>query len=136
MERPRRWRAVKVEVAAEDLVGAYFVPPLSKYWLWILFLGVVVGGLIVGIVESLAGFYLPEGWKDIAAYVVVLAVLLVQPPSSHAAWKTLFASGWMRVRARARQRGVELPLVVSDHADWDGLTATIAATPEPSRALA
>jgi putative mRNA 3-end processing factor len=39
-----------------------------------------------------------------------------------------FASGWMRVRARARQRGVELPLVISDHCDWDGLTATIAAT--------
>jgi putative mRNA 3-end processing factor len=39
-----------------------------------------------------------------------------------------FASGWMRVRARARQHGVELPLVISDHADWDGLTATIAAT--------
>jgi putative mRNA 3-end processing factor len=41
---------------------------------------------------------------------------------------TAFASGWMRVRARARQRGVELPLVISDHADWDGLTRTIAAT--------
>jgi putative mRNA 3-end processing factor len=39
-----------------------------------------------------------------------------------------FASGWMRVRARARQRGVELPLVISDHCDWGGLTATIAAT--------
>jgi len=39
-----------------------------------------------------------------------------------------FASGWMRVRARARQQGVTLPLVISDHADWDGLTATIAAT--------
>jgi len=39
-----------------------------------------------------------------------------------------FASGWMRVRARARQHGVELPLVISDHADWDGLIATIAAT--------
>ena len=39
-----------------------------------------------------------------------------------------FASGWMRVRARARQQGVALPLVISDHADWDGLTATIAAT--------
>jgi putative mRNA 3-end processing factor len=37
-----------------------------------------------------------------------------------------FASGWMQVRARARQRGVELPLVVSDHADWDELTATLA----------
>jgi putative mRNA 3-end processing factor len=36
-----------------------------------------------------------------------------------------FASGWMRVRARARQRQVELPLVISDHADWSELTATI-----------
>ncbi|HET8726229.1 MAG TPA: DNA ligase-associated DEXH box helicase, partial [Alphaproteobacteria bacterium] len=35
------------------------------------------------------------------------------------------ASGWMRVRQRARQRGVELPLVVSDHADWDELLATV-----------
>ncbi len=39
-----------------------------------------------------------------------------------------FASGWMRVRARARQGGIELPLVISDHADWDGLCATIEAT--------
>ncbi|MGH7010201.1 MAG: ligase-associated DNA damage response exonuclease [Caulobacteraceae bacterium] len=36
-----------------------------------------------------------------------------------------FASGWMAVRARARQRAVELPLVISDHADWDELTSTI-----------
>ncbi|MGU3494638.1 ligase-associated DNA damage response exonuclease [Xanthobacteraceae bacterium A53D] len=41
---------------------------------------------------------------------------------------TAFASGWMRVRARARQRGIELPLVVSDHADWDGLMASVTAT--------
>jgi putative mRNA 3-end processing factor len=39
-----------------------------------------------------------------------------------------FASGWMRVRARARQQAVALPLVISDHADWNGLTATIDAT--------
>ena len=38
---------------------------------------------------------------------------------------TAFASGWMRVRQRARQRGVELPLVISDHADWDELTRTV-----------
>jgi putative mRNA 3-end processing factor len=35
-----------------------------------------------------------------------------------------FASGWMMVRARARQRHVELPLVISDHADWDELILT------------
>ncbi|MEM9880963.1 MAG: ligase-associated DNA damage response exonuclease, partial [Pseudomonadota bacterium] len=38
---------------------------------------------------------------------------------------TAFASGWMRVRQRAKQRGVELPLIISDHADWDELTQTI-----------
>ena len=38
---------------------------------------------------------------------------------------TAMASGWMRVRQRARQRNVELPLVVSDHADWGELTRTI-----------
>jgi putative mRNA 3-end processing factor len=41
---------------------------------------------------------------------------------------TSFASGWMRIRARARQSGIELPLVISDHADWNGLTTTVAAT--------
>ena len=35
------------------------------------------------------------------------------------------ASGWMQVRARARQRRVELPLIVSDHCDWDALCTTI-----------
>jgi len=41
--------------------------------------GAIVGGLIIGIVESLSGFYLPEGFKDIAAYVVVLIMLMVKP---------------------------------------------------------
>jgi putative mRNA 3-end processing factor len=39
-----------------------------------------------------------------------------------------YASGWMRVRARARQSQVELPLVISDHADWDALRMTVKAT--------
>ncbi len=41
--------------------------------------GAIVGGLIIGVVEELAGFYLPEGFKDIAAYIVVLVVLMVRP---------------------------------------------------------
>ncbi|CAN7307739.1 branched-chain amino acid ABC transporter permease [Variovorax paradoxus] len=41
--------------------------------------GAVVGGLIIGIVEAFAGFYLPEGFKDVAAYVVVLLMLIVKP---------------------------------------------------------
>jgi putative mRNA 3-end processing factor len=65
--------------------------------------------------------------KDFAGEIVVA------PPSALAdRWSrrfpdpvAAFCSGWMRVRARARQRAVELPLVISDHADWDELTSTI-----------
>jgi putative mRNA 3-end processing factor len=63
------------------------------------------------------------------------AVVLCPPSSLNDLWSrrfpdpvTAFASGWMRTRARARQRGVELPLVVSDHADWEDLCRTIKET--------
>jgi putative mRNA 3-end processing factor len=60
--------------------------------------------------------------------------IVIAPPSALATpWARrfrdpigAFASGWMQVRARARQRAVELPLIVSDHADWDELTTTLA----------
>ena len=41
--------------------------------------GAIVGGLIIGVVESLSGFYLPDGFKDTAAYIVVLLMLMVKP---------------------------------------------------------
>ncbi len=41
--------------------------------------GALVGGLVIGVVESLSGFYLPEGFKDVAPYVVVLIMLVVRP---------------------------------------------------------
>lgn len=61
------------------------------------------------------------------------AQLILAPSSAFASpWVQRFrdpvlsyASGWMTVRAHARQRGVELPLVISDHVDWPQLTTTI-----------
>jgi len=60
------------------------------------------------------------------------AIIIAPPSALNDRWSrrlpdpiTAMASGWMRVRGRARQRGVELPLVISDHADWDELTQTI-----------
>lgn len=41
--------------------------------------GAIVGGLVIGVVESLSGFYLPDGFKDIAPYLVVLAMLWFKP---------------------------------------------------------
>ena len=61
------------------------------------------------------------------------AIVVCPPSALNDRWSrrlpdpvTAMASGWMRVRQRARQRNVELPLVISDHADWDELTAMIA----------
>lgn len=61
------------------------------------------------------------------------AQLILAPPSAFASpWVQRFrdpvlsyASGWMTIRAHARQRGVELPLMISDHVDWPQLTTTI-----------
>ncbi len=41
--------------------------------------GAIVGGLIIGIVEAFSGFYLPEGFKDVAPYIVVLIMLVLKP---------------------------------------------------------
>lgn len=69
----------------------------------------------------------------VAAKEELKGAVVLAPPSAIAdRWArrladpvTAMASGWMRVRQRARQRGVELPLVISDHADWDELVQTL-----------
>jgi putative mRNA 3-end processing factor len=60
------------------------------------------------------------------------AIVLAPPSAVQDRWArrlaepvVAVASGWMRVRQRAKTRGVELPLVISDHADWDDLNRTI-----------
>lgn len=60
------------------------------------------------------------------------ALVLAPPAAATDRWArrltdpvVAMASGWMRVRQRARQRGAELPLIISDHADWDELTQTL-----------
>jgi len=96
-----------------------------------------------GAMEKLTEFYKSEGIplgdtpKVISGERGKLAgaVVLCPPSAIQDLWSrrfpdpvTCFASGWMRVRARARQKGVELPLVISDHSDWDDLCRTIRET--------
>ncbi len=69
----------------------------------------------------------------VAARAELVGSIVLAPPSAVAEnWArrlaepvVCMASGWMRVRQRAKQGGVELPLVISDHADWDELNATV-----------
>ena len=65
--------------------------------------------------------------KEVAGHVV-----LCPPGALNDRWSrrlpdpiTAMASGWMRIRQRARQKNVELPLILSDHADWDELCETL-----------
>ncbi len=99
---------------------------------------------IHGALKQLCGLYAEHGVKlgelrnatlkdEDGAKTDFSGKIIIGPPSSfQTSWArrfpdpvTAFASGWMRVRARARQRGVELPLILSDHADWDELTDTV-----------
>ncbi len=63
------------------------------------------------------------------------AIVLAPPTGTDAKWSrrladpvACLASGWMLSAKRARQSGAELPLAISDHADWDDLLGTIAET--------
>jgi len=60
-------------------------------------------------------------------------IIICPPSATGAAWADrfpdpvlAFASGWMNIRQRAKYGGIELPLILSDHADWDELTQTVA----------
>jgi putative mRNA 3-end processing factor len=75
----------------------------------------------------------PVATSDVKSFA---GALVLSPPSAvDDRWSrrfpdpvTSFASGWMRIKGRVRQAGVELPLVISDHADWKELLDTIEAT--------
>ncbi len=98
---------------------------------------------IHGALEKLTAYYRAQGFalgdtpKVVATERAKLGgeIVICPPGAIKDLWARKFpepvtaaASGWMRVRARARQKGVELPLIVSDHADWEALCTTVVET--------
>jgi putative mRNA 3-end processing factor len=125
------------------LVGAYPLGKAQRLIALIRQAGYEKPIYLHGALQSISRYYRSRGValgelrpaRDAASAELAGAIVLCPPSAVKELWSrrfpdpvTAFASGWMRVRARARQRGIELPLVISDHADWDGLIATIAAT--------
>ena len=125
------------------LVGAYSLGKAQRVIALIRAAGYDKPIYLHGAMESITGYYAGQGialgeLRPVrgANKAELAGTITLCPPSALSdVWTrrfpdpvTAFASGWMRIRARARQYGVALPLVISDHADWDGLTATIAAT--------
>lgn len=97
---------------------------------------IYIHGALQRLCDLYAGFGVPLGElrpaTDATKEEMKGRIVIAPPGALNDRWSrrlpdpvTAMASGWMRVRQRARQRLVELPLIVSDHADWDELTATI-----------
>jgi putative mRNA 3-end processing factor len=136
-------RSVELFAERAHLVGAYTLGKAQRLMAMLRTAGYGDPIYIHGAIEATTRYYQSRG-LDLGPIELVRDAnkaelagdIVICPPSALSdLWSrrfpdpvAAFASGWMRVRARARQRGVTLPLVISDHADWDGLTATIAAT--------
>ena len=125
------------------LVGAYALGKAQRVMALLREAGYDRPIYIHGAVERLTRFYQGEGIAlgeivrvDPKARGKLGGEIVICPPGAlQDLWArkfpdpvVAFASGWMRVRARARQKGIELPLVVSDHADWEALLTTVAET--------
>jgi putative mRNA 3-end processing factor len=136
-------RSVELFPERAHLVGAYSLGKTQRVIAMLREAGYDKTVYLHGAMEKITAYYQSRG-IDLGAVELVrgakkaelAGTITICPPTAMTdLWSrrfpdpvAAFASGWMRVRARARQRGVSLPLVISDHADWDGLTATIAAT--------
>ncbi len=125
------------------LVGAYALGKAQRVMALLRLAGYERPIYIHGAIEKLTAFYEAQGIRLGEIRKVgpkdrskLGGEIVICPPGSlQDLWArkfpdpvVCFASGWMRVRARARQKGIELPLVVSDHADWEALCTTIAET--------
>ena len=122
------------------LVGAYALGKAQRVMLGLRKMGYERPFYIHGAMKKLCALYQELG-VDLGEIIDVNAAnkkklageIVLAPPSALAdRWSrslpdvlTCAASGWMQIRARAKQKLVELPLIISDHADWDELIQTI-----------
>jgi putative mRNA 3-end processing factor len=133
-------RSVAAHPDRAHLVGAYSLGKAQRIIALLRGAGWDEPIYLHGAMENLCALYERHGVKlgDLAPATIeekrdFAGAIVVCPPSAMAdRWSRrfadpvdCFASGWMRIRQRVKQRGVELPLIISDHADWDELTATV-----------
>ena len=124
------------------LIGAYALGKAQRMIMLLRAAGHDAPIYIHGALQRLCEYHLEQGiplgdlrpaTMDKAEARALRGAVVIAPPSAFASpWVQrfadpviAFASGWMQIRARARQRGVELPLVISDHVDWPDLTRTL-----------
>ncbi|WP_193177322.1 ligase-associated DNA damage response exonuclease [Oricola nitratireducens] len=141
-EIARLLKSVEQFPQSAHLVGAYALGKAQRVIALLREAGYDRVIYIHGAMQKLCDYYISRGVDlgplapatiDRAARDQFAGAIVIGPPAAFVdRWArrfpdpvSCFASGWMRVRQRAKQRGVELPLILSDHCDWDELTETI-----------
>lgn len=122
------------------LIGAYALGKCQRVIKCLRIAGYTQPIYLHGALKKLCDFYQSQG-IDLGELLPASSldlqsskgkIVLCPPSALHDKWSRRFAhvmvclaSGWMQIRARAKQKGVDLPLIISDHADWLELTQTI-----------
>lgn len=139
-------RSMKTLPERTHMVGVYALGKCQRVMLALRAAGYThpfyIHGALIKLIELYESFGFDFGpWQAVSDISVkdrdiLRGKIVLCPPSALAdRWSRrmpdpllTMASGWMQIRARARQRRAEMALIVSDHADWDDLIETSIAT--------
>jgi len=138
----RRWWSVNAAAGEGSVVGAY---SLGKTQHVLACLDADAGPLYVHpAAEAINAAHAAEGvrlppvrpWRELDDPRSLRGALVVAPPSAASPWRwqravrvrEAFASGWMQQHGARHRAGLDRGFVLSDHADWPGLLAAVAAT--------
>jgi len=136
------WWQANAAAGEASVVGAY---SLGKTQHVLARLGAVPGPIYVHpSAEALNAAHAAEGvalapvrdWAELADPRALRGALVIAPPSAQPPWRwqrevrvrESFASGWMQLHAARHRAGLDRGFILSDHADWPGLLAAVAAT--------
>lgn len=122
------------------LVGAYALGKCQRLIMTLRDMGYLETIYLHGAMSKLCSLYQAHGCNlgdiapatDLTQQTAAGKIVICPPSALHDRWSRRFgslvvahASGWMQIRARAKQKGVDLPLIISDHADWPELIQTL-----------
>lgn len=134
------WWAANAAAGRLSILGAYGLGKAQRIMAALPAIGPIhTHGAVEGATAILReqGYAIPPTTRARAGEVPAGALVIAPPSALNTPWAgrlskgpaaQAFASGWMALRGIRRRRGLATGFVMSDHADWPGLNAAIAAT--------
>ena len=133
-------KSIKANVNKTHLVGVYALGKCQRLITLLRDLGYDETIYLHGALTKISDFYSKNNIKlgnisnisECSRSEYANKLVLCPPSSLNDKWSQKFknvvkgyASGWMRIRQRVKQKNIELPLILSDHADWGEILKTV-----------